>query len=131
MTESPLEQPDFIVRILPLKALIVFGPQHVGKITLLQQADGVKESELGRNKALLMQPFSTKDLNENRGCGNGLSVIRKEPQQQTEKQHKNYCCGNAIRNAVIDDNSPISSRSEAGALRDNFVFTEHIELRQI
>ena len=55
------------------------------------------------------------------------SYAKKLPAELT-KSKKIYFCDNGIRNAVIGDFSPISNRSDAGALWENFVYTERMKL---
>lgn len=50
---------------------------------------------------------------------------------ELKKSKKIYFCDNGIRNAVIGDFSPISNRSDAGALWENFVFTERLKLHTL
>ena len=46
---------------------------------------------------------------------------------ELKKGKKIYFCDNGIRNAVINDFSPIATRQDAGALWENFVFTERLK----
>lgn len=50
---------------------------------------------------------------------------------ELKKSKKIYFCDNGIRNAVIGDFSPIANRSDAGALWENFVFTERLKLHSL
>lgn len=45
-----------------------------------------------------------------------------------KSKKKIYFCNNGIRNAVSGNFSPIANRSDAGALRENFVFTGRLKL---
>lgn len=47
---------------------------------------------------------------------------------ELKKSKKIYFCDNGIRNAVLGNFSPIANRSDAGALWENFVFTERLKL---
>ena len=47
---------------------------------------------------------------------------------ELKKSKKIYFCANGIRNAVLGNFSPIANRSDAGALWENFVFTERLKL---
>lgn len=46
---------------------------------------------------------------------------------ELKKGKKIYFCDNGIRNAIIRDFSPMSSRSDAGALWENFFYMERIK----
>ena len=50
---------------------------------------------------------------------------------ELKKSKKIYFCDNGVRNAVLGDFSPLSSRSDAGALWENFVFTERLKLHSL
>ncbi len=47
---------------------------------------------------------------------------------ELKKGKKVYFCDNGIRNAILGNFSPIASRSDAGALWENFFFMERIKL---
>lgn len=50
---------------------------------------------------------------------------------ELKKSKKIYFCDNGIRNAVIGNFSPLSNRPDAGALWENFVFTERLKLHSL
>ena len=50
---------------------------------------------------------------------------------ELKKSKKIYFCDNGIRNAVIGNFSPIANRPDAGALWENFVFTERLKLHSL
>lgn len=50
---------------------------------------------------------------------------------ELKKSKKIYFCDNGIRNAVIGDFSPIETRNDAGALWENFFFTERLKYHSI
>lgn len=50
---------------------------------------------------------------------------------ELKKSKKIYFCDNGIRNAVIGNFSPVSNRPDAGALWENFVFTERLKLHSL
>lgn len=47
---------------------------------------------------------------------------------ELKKSKKIYFCDNGIRNAMIGNFAPIANRSDAGALWENFVFSERLKL---
>lgn len=55
------------------------------------------------------------------------SSFSKNLSNELKKSKKVYFYDNGIRNAIINDFSPISSRSDAGALWENFVFAERLK----
>lgn len=50
---------------------------------------------------------------------------------ELKKSKKIYFCDTGIRNAVIEDFSPLASRADAGALWENFFFMERVKFHSL
>ena len=57
-----------------------------------------------------------------------MSFVCKKFSQRTEKKGKKiYFCDNGIRNAIINNFDPLSTRQDKGALWENFFFMERVK----
>lgn len=110
-----IRQPD------KFEKLVQFLAYNVGSLI---SYDGVSR-EIGLNKAtvadyvtLLEQCFIVKVC----------PSYSKNLSNELKKSKKIYFCDNGIRNAVLGNFSPITNRSDAGALWENFVFSERMKM---
>lgn len=59
-----------------------------------------------------------------------LKAFSKNLRKEVTKSKKWYFCDNGIRNAIIDDFSPISLRKDMGSLWENFIISERLKWNQ-
>lgn len=60
-------------------------------------------------------------------CNKSMSVIFFKAGYRIEKRKKIYFIDTGVRNALLSDFSPLSSRSDAGALWENFFYMERMK----
>jgi hypothetical protein len=61
----------------------------------------------------------------------GLGSFNSNSRNEIRKSRKFYFCDNGIRNAVINNFSPVENRNDIGALWENFCISERMKLNQL
>ena len=111
---SEMRKPTELVRLVKYLAHSVGSDVRYGSIA---NELGIQNKTIERYVDLLEAAFIIKVV----------PSLSRNPKSELKLSKKIYFCDNGIRNALIRDFTPLAAREDAGALWENFFFTERLK----